>query len=480
MCNKLVILFTVFIKLIPKLVVRLVTMLVLIFAVTTGAFADVAGDLGNFFTSLGYAGNITPGTAYQGQAAGYYSGGSVFLRDRVRNVQLINIDPPTLRNGCGGIDLFTGGFSFVNAEEITKFFQQIMSNAGGYMFDLALETAVPEIAHAMQYIQNLAQEINANNFNSCEMAETLVGGMWPRTKATQQHICKDLGNYSGKFADWAEARQKCSEVGKYNETMNKAKEAGNEQYEKSVIVNKNLIWDALNKSGYLKDDPTLREFFMSLSGTIIYGNGSEGNVRIYNPLAKDRKVLKAMLEGGKAAIYKCSGNEHVKCLKITQIETEIKKEKSLYEKVKKTINELVTAVANDNGPLDPKLKGFLETVKFPLLKFITTHLMANQAVMAMSIANYSEAISKSLLMQYMYEALQVVEHSLSNTDYAPEIHKQLIDQIHSAMSYVEMIKAESRNDIQDLMKFIESSKSTEKEITARTVGKLKRNLGGGS
>ena len=113
--------------------------------------------------------------------------------------------------------------------------------------------------------KKLAQEINANNFNSCEMAETLVGGMWPRTKATQQHICKDLGNYSGKFADWAEARQKCSDAGKYNETMNKAKEAGSQQYEKSVIVNNNLIWGALNKSGYLKDDPILRQFFMSLS-----------------------------------------------------------------------------------------------------------------------------------------------------------------------------------------------------------------------
>jgi conjugative transfer pilus assembly protein TraH len=456
--------------------IKLIAALILTFTTTTEVFADVAGDLGTFFTSLGYEGNITPGTAYEGQAAGYYSGGSIFLRDRVRNIQLINIDPPTLRNGCGGIDLFGGGFSFVDAKALTEFFQKVMSNAGGYMFDLALETAVPELAHAMQYIQNLAQEINANNFNSCEMAETLVGGMWPRTKATQQHICKDLGNYSGKFDDWAMARQKCSDDTKYKETMDKAGEDGYKQYKQATIINKNLIWEALNTSGYLKDDLVLKEFFMSLSGTIIYG--SEGKVKIYNPLAKDRKVLKALLEGGKAEIYKC--DEHIKCLKLTPTETEIKKENSLYGKVKKTINEIVTAVANDSGPLDPKLKGFLETVKFPLLKFITAHLMANQAAMAMSLANYSEAISKSLLMQYMHEALQVVEHSLSNTDYAPEIHKQLTDQIHSAMSYVEMIKTESRSDIQELMKFIESSKTTEQEVTTKVTGQLKHRLGGGS
>ena len=79
-----------------------------------------------------------------------------------------------------------------------------------------------------------------------------------------------------------------------------------------------LLW-------HLFDDPILKEFFMSLSGTIIYGS-EEGKVKIYNPLAKDRKVLKALLEGGKAEIYKCDNAEYIKCLKLTSTETEIKKE----------------------------------------------------------------------------------------------------------------------------------------------------------
>lgn len=106
--------------------------------------------------------------------------------------------------------------------------------------------------------------------------------------------------------------------------------------------------------------------------------------------------------------------------------------------------------------------------------------MANQAAMAMSVANYSEAIAKNLLMQYMHEALQTVESSLSRTDYAPEIHKQLIDQIHQATIYVEKIKTEAHNDIQELMKFIESSKTTEQEITSKVTGQLKHRLGGRS
>ena len=103
--------------------------------------------------------------------------------------------------------------------------------------------------------------------------------------------------------------------------------------------------------------------------------------------------------------------------------------------------------------------------------------MNGNVAMAMSIANYSEVIAKSLLLQYMHEALQVVENSLSGTDYAPEIHKQLTDQIHQALVFVEKIKAESSNDLQDLMTFIDSSKVAEQEITSRVIGQNKAYLG---
>ena len=431
------------------------------------ARADVAGDLGNFFTKLGYDGNITEPVAYQGQAAGYYSGGSMVLRNQVKNIQLINLDLPSLKAGCGGIDLFGGGFSFINAQAITEFFQKIMSNATGYIFKLALQTAVPQIEQVMESVQKMAQEINASNFNSCEMAETLVSGLWPKMEATQKHICKDLGNHKNIFSDWADARQGCSK-GKYNEVMDKAAE--DPAYEKTVIVNKNLIWAALVKNDYPKD---LREFFMSLSGTIVYGE--EGKVNIFSPLAKDRNVLKALLAGGNAEIYRC--DEIGKCLKPKKGIINISVEKALYAKIHKTINELVSALRTDTGSLNSELKKFLEMVKFPLLKFISVHLMNGNVAMAMSIANYSEVIAKSLLLQYMHEALQVVENSLSGTDYAPEIHKQLTDQIHQALVFVEKIKAESSNDLQDLMTFIDSSKVAEQEITSRVIGQNKAYLG---
>ena len=447
------------------------TILLLINMISINSFADVAGDLGGFFTSLGYDGSVTEATAYQGQAAGYYSGGGAVLRNQVKNIQIMHVDLPSLRAGCGGIDMFGGGFSFVNAQALTEFFQKVMSNASGYAFNLALETVVPEIAHSMQYIQELAQKINASNFNSCEMAETLVGGMWPRVKATQQHICKSIGNQNNLFSDWAEARQKCSEDGHYSDKINKAAE--DPKYKQMVIINKNLIWDALLVNSFLSNDIKLAEFFMSLSGTITFN--AEGKAHVYNSLAQDRSVTKALLEGGRAKIYVC--DEPKKCLNPGLNEIVISEDKALYKKITKSINEIIVALRNDNDELSPNLKGFLQLTKFPILKFINAHLMSGNVAMALSITNYSEAIAKTLLMQYLNEALQTAESSLSGTDYPPEIHKQLIDQIHQALIHIEKIKTESRHDIQELMTFVESSKNTEREVTSKVTGQIKDQFG---
>ena len=142
------------------------------------------------------------------------------------------------------------------------------------------------------------------------------------------------------------------------------------------------------------------------------------------------------------------------------------------------INEIVNLLVTDDAALSPKLQKFLEITKLPILKFITAHLMAGNAAMALSITNYSESIAKTLLMQYMHEALQTVETSLAGTDYPPEIHKQLTDQINQALVYVEGIKAQSRHDIQELMSFIESSENTERKVMSKVTGQLKDSMGG--
>ena len=130
------------------------------------AQADVNGDLNGFFGSLGYSGNVSQAQAWQGQAAGYFSGGSVYLRNPVKNVQLISMQLPSLNAGCGGIDAYLGSFSMISGEEIQRFVKQIMSNAAGYAFDLALQTMVPETEAGERFFcKSLANDVNSMNMS---------------------------------------------------------------------------------------------------------------------------------------------------------------------------------------------------------------------------------------------------------------------------------------------------------------------------
>ena len=72
------------------------------------ARADVAGQMNSFFQDAGGAANVTGPSAYQGQSAGYYSMGNVWTRFPQKSVQPLNLQMPSVRAGCGGIDIFTG------------------------------------------------------------------------------------------------------------------------------------------------------------------------------------------------------------------------------------------------------------------------------------------------------------------------------------------------------------------------------------
>jgi len=448
-----------------------IVIFVVLYNFTITAFPDVSGDLNNFFTNLGFDGNISSPSAYNSQAAGYYSGGSLFLRNRVKNLQIFHLDAPTIRSGCGGIDLFGGGFSFVNAQELTAFFHKIISNASAYSLHLALATEVPEIQHVLSYVQHMAQEINQANLNSCDMAEDLIGGLWPKTRASQQLICQDIGSHNNIFSDWAAARQKCSTGTDFPGQISDA--SRDPSFKSRVVINKNLVWSAIRQNGFLANDTELAEFFMSVSGTIIYD--ANGNTTVLYPLADDRGLIKALLYGDKAQIYSC-GNDPQLCLKPTLAVINIDKKSSLNQKVVDKINELVVAVQNDTA-ITPAQQGFLNSVNIPILKFITVSLSLGRGVQALDLTSYSDLIAKDLLKQYMLEALQIIKQSITTgTDYTPEIKKQLEDQMQQSLSSIESIKTNSHEDLQDMLQLIQTVRVLETEVTSNMSDQLKDNL----
>ena len=92
-----------------------------------------------------WEGSVTEPGVYRGQTAGYYTGGGIFARTPVRTYSILNIQTPRFRAGCGGIDLFSGGFSFINADQFTEMLRNIGADAKSLAFMLALQVVSPQI-----------------------------------------------------------------------------------------------------------------------------------------------------------------------------------------------------------------------------------------------------------------------------------------------------------------------------------------------
>lgn len=454
-----------------------ISLLLILFSIPS--FADVNGDLNNFFDGLGMATNVTAPHAYQGQQAGYYSGGSVFSRSAVRSVQLVQVDLPSFRAGCGGIDLFAGGFSFINSDELIKAMRNMMNNAKGYGLLLALEEVTPMIKNVLGNVQTMANDINKMNINSCEAAEGLVGGAWPRTRAAQQQVCQDVGNSTGMFSDWAESRQGCTSDGlanNFDSTMQAG--ASNPQYKNLVLDNGNIAWKALQANNLANGDQQFAELLMSLSGSIIIqkngtGKSATTSFKSLESLANNSSLLKAILYGDNATFYKC--DEPTQCLNPTKQTITIAQASALKSQVEKMLNSIDQKIISDQTLSNQEI-GLLQSTRIPIYKILAVQAAYQKDPNILNVENYSEIIATDILFQYLQENLALVRASGSSLQYPSEIMTQFNSGINQAMTDVRAQERNAQAQVSSAMQLIEQTQVIEKMLSGQLSVQLGNSL----
>lgn len=448
-------------------------------AFLSSACANVNSDLNSYFDNLGIVGNTTAPHAYQGQQAGYYSGGSLYARSKVRNVQLVDIELPSFRSGCGGIDAFAGGFSFVNSDQIVKLARNIMNNAAGYSFTLMMEQVTPQLANAMKYIQDMANKANQMNINSCETAEGLVGGIWPKTRAAQQKVCQDVGSSSGIFKDWAEARQGCtSDDLNYNFDTTMQAGASNPAYKNLVLDNGNLVWKALQANNLVSGDTEFAELLMSLSGSLIIkksgtGKDAVNHFEVLGSLAKDHSLFKAILNGDTATIYKC--DEATFCLNPTMQKVNISQQSALKNRVAKLLADIGQRIITDQ-PLTNEEKGLIQATRIPIYKILNVQAAYQKDPNILDVESYADIIATDILFQYLQENLDLVRISSRSLQYPAEIMSQFTDGINVAMTDVRAEERNTQAKISMTMQLVEQSQMLEKMLAGQLSVQLGNSL----
>lgn len=229
---------------------------------------STAMSMQQLFDSVNAQGNVSNPAVLQGQTMNLYTGGSLFMRMPRRTYSMATVTPPSWNAGCGGIDLFAGGFSFINKAEFVAMLRNIGSNALGYGFKLAIQNLCPTCDNVMQALQATAQQVNRLNIDSCEAAKGVVNASVPDswTKG-KQDAAKNFGVNSNIFGDISDAwTNVMNSESSANDTINRV--AAVDPSAKDAMPAGNVTWKALKKLNGIDDE--YRMIIMSMVGTVIF------------------------------------------------------------------------------------------------------------------------------------------------------------------------------------------------------------------
>jgi len=429
--------------------------------VSAEVFGGIGNDLEGFFHKMGASTNVTTPGAFQDQAGGYYSGGGIALRNRSKNAQLMTLQLPKMSAGCGGIDIFSGGFSFISSTELVNTLKAIGANAVSYGFMLAMKTMAPSVQSVMSELQNMASEVNRANINSCEMATTLVGGLWPKGDIASRHVCTSLGSSSGALKDWAAARHSCGSGQSSSGIMNGKNSS--EEY-KNILVNEfNVAWEVLNKNSYLFKDREFAELCMTISGTIVAYKDVNGErqVKTFPSKADQSDLIKGLFDGGEVEVYKCEDGE--KCLKVGAKRVRIASS-GLANQVRKTLHEITEKARADEEFTKEEL-AFLGGVKLPLFKFI--NVLSAYKHSDLTLTEYTDIVSIDLIHHYIIEIIDVMlaeAANLRNVQVSDEEITSFIKQLHKAKTAIHNKRMAAYEEMSKTLMLIESTKIYERKL----------------
>jgi conjugative transfer pilus assembly protein TraH len=431
------------------------------------SYGSVSNDLDNFFNGIGLASNTTNPSAFESQAAGFFGGGSLYARSQVRQYQLVQLDLPSYRAGCGGIDLYTGALSFISHDKLVDLGKSVMTNTGAYAVDVMLATTVPELKGVRDYLQGLEQVANQASINSCEMSQNLVGGIWPKTVASQQKICKDQGTLgkSGLFSDYTKARMECAGNG-FEKAIDKANKDATAK--KQVVMNKNLVWSILQSKSFLSADSELAEMVMSLTGTIIIDK--EGKVTNVPSLAGSPDLINALLGskdgGGRAKIWRCTDKSSTsQCMSVTLEEMSVSQEKSMTHRIHSIIESINEKVQQDEKPSASEIN-FLSLTSIPVLKFLTVLNSSQYGNAAVDMDDYSMLIAQDLLQNYLHELLQEVGNATAGSELNEDLVKTIEERIKRANQMISSIDPKVGRKLQEKLALIEHIARIEKQVAS--------------
>ena len=277
------------------------------------AQAGISSQMNKVFGDMS---NVTNPGAYKTQSRGVITGGRVTQKSKIFNEALVSFTAPSWNAGCGGVDLFGGSLSFINADQIVELMRAVAANAKGYFFQLALENTCPACSKHIEAFQRKIQSLNEHLGNSCQLAQGLVNdatnlaGLDFKSK-TNASLASTA---SGLRDDFFGSREQPG-----GQSAAKANQNANNEEHKAQTGN--IVWKQLrenNTKNWFGGNDELLEAILSLTGSVDIGEpvdddrpterGGDDATPI-NYIPGNLISLSDITFGGEVSIYNCSHDQ---------------------------------------------------------------------------------------------------------------------------------------------------------------------------
>jgi conjugative transfer pilus assembly protein TraH len=382
----------------------------LVFIYPLTATAQVGNAMDSYIGNVkGYATNSGAGH-YKGQQQNVYTLGAFSFRQEQQSVQLAAAQLPSVKTGCGGIDVFKGAFSLISGDQLVAMARNIMQNATTYAFGLALKALTPLIKDEIEVLQELVTKVNAQNYNSCQIAMAGVDSLASKVAQSAGITCEQVGANMGRYSDSMKARMDgCDTKAVANALPDDEKN--------QMIVDKNYGWIASGEVGPYVDDNQMRELMMSLSGTVVLtakGNADEGFEFIFfPPKALDDGAIEVLMSGGELNVYRCddTSSTNTKCLApsrsgSTMVIPQAKAFRTFTDNAVQGIYDKVTGVSNQ--PITAAEQNFIDNTTIPLLKAVDVYSAAMPVSGRQAILSFSDLVAYDMVLQFIIRLNQNV------------------------------------------------------------------------
>lgn len=390
--------------------------------------ADINSKTDQWFNTWNNA-NVTQPQVVRNQGGGYYfTGGGVSARNRITRVgELVSFQPPSMSAGCSGIDIYSGGFGFIDADAFIDSLKGIADNAESLVYMLAIQAVSPQLNEAIETIQSWAEKANRLAMDSCAAATELVGGVG-EAMGRENFSC-EVRRQNNYGESWEEAKAKCQ-----NQGARSTRNADRVVAERNDVTfsEGNLTWMAVkgaNASGILGDRQA-NELYMTLFGTLIRsfprGRADETAQDLVLPsaftgigaTAEWDNVINALIKGGDFGdlrIYKCRETEN--CLAVSTSPEAVTINKGMEDRVLDLIDGIVDALANDT-PLSNEEVKLISSSPLPIFAYIRTVLALAGGNPAMlnreQWSEYARVLAELIVIQNLMTVAETVRLQAHN------------------------------------------------------------------